>query len=103
MKKIEKNTFEIKTQEGSIKAYVNPYTDPKNDKMKGFVNITIFDKEDKVVALYASLSIIEHNGEVFLAEPKQKAYKDAEGNFQSAPWFIAPRAIKDIVVKAIIK
>ena len=99
---LSKKELNISVKEGSIKIFVNPYKDAKNEKMRGFVNISIIDAEGKTTSFYNSLSVIEHEGKVFLSEPRQKAYKDAEGKFQSTAYFLVNKHIKDIVVAEII-
>ncbi len=103
-KKLTKKTITF-TPAGStnkVNIFVVPYTNEKNSKLRGFANISILSAENKMLKQFNSLSVIEgKEGNLFLSEPQQKAYKNKDGDITSNPYYLMDRDMKDDLSKRI--
>lgn len=97
----KKITFD-QNETTKVEINVRPFTDEKNKGIRGFVDVGVL-RDGKYAQGYNALQVVETSeGNLVIIEPKQKAYKDKDGNFKSQAYYVLAKAIKEDLVKHIL-
>lgn len=91
-------------QDATTKVEINvrAFSDEKNKGLRGFADVAII-KNNKYAMGYNALQLVETSeGNLVIIEPKQKAYKDKEGNWKATPFYVMSKTIKEDLVARIL-